>query len=40
MSAELEKIESPARHKKILNKYVPIIYCPGSVTFPRISFNA
>lgn len=38
MSTELEKIESPARHKKICNKRLPVIYFPACVTFPHISF--
>jgi hypothetical protein len=38
-SADPEKIESPARHKKILTKRVPVIYLPGPITFPRISVS-
>jgi hypothetical protein len=36
--AELEKYDSPLCRKKVPNKRLPIIYCPGSATFPRISF--
>jgi hypothetical protein len=38
MSEEPENTEPPAEHKKILSKRLPIIYLPGPVTFPRISF--
>ena len=36
--AELEKIEAPARRNRILSKRIPVVYRPGLVTFPRISF--
>jgi hypothetical protein len=35
---DLETNKSTARHKKISTKRIPVVYLPGPITFPRISF--
>lgn len=36
--SELEKNKSSGSRKKIPGKRLPVIYLPGPVTFPQISF--
>jgi hypothetical protein len=38
MSVKPEQTESPTRLKKMPAKRLPVLYLPGPVTFPQISF--